>query len=121
VREIAMSFKIQSIDGQEIFVSQKATVCEAVQEALARGAFWRAKQTGLIPDLSNINLNTLDLCDANFNRVNLEGSVLEYAFCQNVSLVGANLRSTRWIEADLTGANLSDADLTNADLSGVDL
>jgi uncharacterized protein YjbI with pentapeptide repeats len=116
-----MSFKILSTDGHEIFISQKATVCEAAQEALARGAFWRAKQTGLIPDLSNLDLSRIDFCDSNLNHVTLSRSLLEWAFCQNVSLVEANLRESRWTEADLSGANLSGADLTDADFSGADL
>ena len=76
-----------------LFQSTKATIKEAVVEAVFEGA----------------NLNCADLNGANLNGANLNGANLKYANLNCADLNGANLKG-----ANLNGANLNDANLKYA-------
>ncbi len=62
-------------------------------------------------DLSNAELNDLDL-----TKVNLAGANLDGAELSRSSLAGANLK-----DANLTGTRLDQVDLTKVNLAGVNL
>jgi hypothetical protein len=87
---------------------------------------WRMKNLGVLPDLSQadleganlsradlrgVNLMRADLFTADLSEANLSGSELEGA-----NLSEANLRGAKLIGVDLSGIDLSQADLSRADL-----
>ena len=89
--------EIKSNDGSILYTSEKATIKEAVEEAVENGANLRdADLSGA--DLSGANLSDADLYDADLRRANLS----------RANLIGANL----------IGANLSGAELYCADFYG---
>ncbi|MFZ4657772.1 MAG: pentapeptide repeat-containing protein [Caldilineaceae bacterium] len=67
-------------------------------------------------DLSGANLREADLSGANLVRANLRNADLTDARLIGADLTGARLEGTLLKGADLSGANLSEADLTNVDL-----
>ena len=67
-------------------------------------------------DLSDVDLNNLDL-----RLANLEGAILSYAKLRNVDLGCANLSYANLINASLRGANLSYANLSYANLINANL
>jgi hypothetical protein len=77
---------------------------------------WREEH----PD-SPINLNGVDLSEANLGEVNLAGADLSRANLSRADLNNANLSQARLAQADLSGANLAEADLSDADLSEANL
>ena len=87
--------QIKTLAGEVLFESEKTTIKEAVEEAVAEYA---------------------DLRCANLGGADLGGANLRYADLRCANLGGANLRY-----ADLGGANLRCADLRCADLGGADL
>ena len=73
------------------------------------------------PDLSNADLQGLDLIRVNLTKAllsgcNLRGADLSHAVLRGANLKGAELSSTRFISADLREANLTDAKLTLAEM-----
>lgn len=80
----------------------------------------------VIADLSQVQMQQVNLTDANLSRVvmnrsDLSRAVLNRANLANTRLVDANLSSTQLVGSDLTGAALENASLTGADLSDAKL
>jgi len=92
--------EIKTCAGSILYTSEKATLREAVIEAVGEGA----------------NLRNADLCDADLRNADLSGADLCDADLRNADLSGADL-----CDADLRNADLRDADLRNADLSDAEL
>jgi uncharacterized protein YjbI with pentapeptide repeats len=67
-------------------------------------------------DLRGANLREADLSGANLVRANLRNADLTDARLIGADLTGARLEGTLLKGADLSGANLSEADFTNVDL-----
>ena len=88
--------EIKTCAGSILYTSEKATLREAVIEAVGEGANLRNADLR-DADLSGANLRDANLCDAN--------------------LSGANLRDANLRNADLSGANLCDANLRGAELN----
>src|SRR5579864_305416 len=88
---------------------------------------WRAANRRLVPDLSEADLDEIDLVgDTNLNGANLVLASLFEASIEQIRLRGANLegadlRYAQFSEADLRGANLDHTDLTGASLNGADM
>ncbi len=99
---------IQSIDGDVLWESEKETIKEALEEAVARDANLLGGA-----DLEGADLRGADLGGADLWRANLEGANLGGACLKEANLWGANL----W-GADLGGANLWGADLEGARFYG---
>ena len=77
---------------------------------LGRWNSWRAKNLGMIPDLSAADIRGMHLMGADLTRVNLSGA----------NLSGVDLSVADLSDSDLSGADLSNADLKRADLSNSD-
>ena len=77
---------------------------------------WREEH----PDTA-IELNVVDLSEANLGEVNLSEADLRESNLSAADLNGANLSKARLIGADLSGANLAGADLSDTDLSEANL
>ncbi|MEC4818260.1 MAG: pentapeptide repeat-containing protein [Scytonema sp. PMC 1069.18] len=77
---------------------------------------WRTKNPETVPDLSEVDLHSINLKGADFTRTDLSKSNLCHA-----DLSQANLSSVNLIWADLTKANLSDANLKRANLREANL
>ena len=84
--------EIKTCAGSILYTSEKATLREAVIEAVGEGA-----------NLSGANLCGANLCDANLRDANLRD---------------ANLRNADLRDADLRNADLSDAELNCAKFYG---
>jgi len=84
--------EIKTCAGSILYTSEKATLREAVIEAVGEGA-----------NLSGANLCGANLCDANLRDANLRD---------------ANLRNADLRDADLSGANLRGAELNCAKFYG---
>ena len=102
--------KIKSISGAVLYVSDKSTICETLEEAVAKGA-----------DLQYANLKGANLARANLKGANLARANLQYADLRNANLYGANLYGADLYEANLKGANLYGANLYEANLKCADL
>lgn len=72
-------------------------------------------------NLSGSNLNWSDLTGACFIRANLSGAYLTRANLTRGDFTGANLSGTEITEGSLSGTNLREANLTHSDLRGADL
>jgi len=68
-----------------------------------------------------LNLDGVDLSDADLGKIDLTGVSLSGAYVTRANLGGVNLTNADLHWADLTNTNLGKADLTNADLIGADL
>ena len=73
---------------------------------------WRSVHCTTIPDLSEANLEDIDLQRANLNGAHFTGANLQNTFLIAANLCGANLsradgRSTLLYKANLTGADLT--------------
>ncbi|MGE5311004.1 MAG: pentapeptide repeat-containing protein [Nitrospirota bacterium] len=77
---------------------------------------WRERHPLVTPDLTEANLQGLNLMRANLQQANLRGVDLREANLKQANLVGINLEG-----ADLLRANLKGADLRQANLSGANL
>ena len=84
--------EIKTCAGSILYTSEKATLREAVIEAVGEGA----------------NLSGANLCDANLRDANL----------RDANLRDANLRNADLRDADLSGANLRGAELNCAKFYG---
>src|SRR5215831_9746378 len=73
------------------------------------------------PDLTNADLQDVDLAGVNLTKAllsgcDLRGANLSHAVLRGAKLDGAELSSTKFIAADLGEADLSDARLTLAEM-----
>jgi uncharacterized protein YjbI with pentapeptide repeats len=93
-----------------IYESEKETIREAVEEAVAKGV-----------SLSYANLSYANLSYANLSYANLSYANLSYANLSDANLSYANLRSANLSYANLSDANLSYANLSDANLSDANL
>ena len=87
---------------------------------------WRAKEPGLLPDLSMAHLSQAKLGGAIFKEANLSGAILSEvdfsgADLSGAVLSGAVLSGAVLIRADLRGTVLNAADLRVAMLSGAEV
>ena len=87
-------------------------------------AMWRQKNPDVVMDLSDADLEKVNLRGANLRRANLVGANLTKANLIGANLTGAdltraNLTKAVLIKADFYTANLFKATLNGADLSGV--
>jgi len=89
--------EIKTCAGSILYTSEKATLREAVIEAVGEGANLRNA------DLRDADLSGANLCDANLRDANLRD---------------ANLRNADLRDADLSGANLRGAELNCAKFYG---
>lgn len=80
---------------------------------------WRMKHWNeqIRPDLSDTNLQGLDLSGANFGLVDFSNTNLRDATLLNTYFLGANLSGAKLLRAKCKGAYFSDANLKGADLS----
>ena len=92
--------EIKSVSGKTLYVSDKQTIKEALEEAVAAHA----------------NLAYANLADANLAFSNLGGANLAHANLAHANLADANLGG-----ANLAYANLADANLAYATLGGANL
>ena len=97
--------QIKTLAGEVLFESEKTTIKEAVEEAVAEYA----------------DLRCANLGDADLRCANLGGANLRYADLGGADLGGADLRCADLGGADLGGANLRYADLGGANLRYADL
>jgi len=96
--------------------------------------FWFLYESCLLGDQNGERI--VDVSDADWNSINLNGAHLEqidlrdinlsHAYLRDADLAGANLEDAILCQADLQGANLrgakmQNADLTHANLMGADL
>ena len=88
---------------------------------LANLANLNVKQDFAEADLSETNLDGLDLKKANFKSTSFWKASLKGANLREAILVRVNLRDANLRDAILVRANLQNADLQNANLNGVDL
>ena len=102
--------EIKSIGGSVLYTSEKATIKEAVEEAVENDA-----------DLSSANLVDADLSSANLVDADLSGADLSDADLSDANLRDANLRNAYLSDANLSSADLRNADLSSANLSGAEL
>ncbi|EAF1728605.1 pentapeptide repeat-containing protein [Listeria monocytogenes] len=72
---------------------------------------WLLNEGGERANLSNIDLNGIDLSGSNLERAYLKNTNLTGANLSNVNMQSTYLRGVNFEEACLTGANLSNADL----------
>jgi hypothetical protein len=88
-------------------------------EILKRGVeqwnIWRQRNSGLAPDLSEVDISRQDLSNANLYRTNLSKSNLSEA-----RLGGAILRMANLVDANLSHAELRSTDFGGALLVGAD-
>jgi len=98
--------EIKTCAGSILYTSEKATLREAVIEAVGEGA-----------NLRNADLRDADLSGANLRDANLRDANLRDANLCDANLSGANLRDANLRNADLSGANLCDANLRGAELN----
>jgi uncharacterized protein YjbI with pentapeptide repeats len=92
---------------------------------------WRDKNLNIRPDLSGVDLSRANLGGANFGAIRPDFNVIKIEGAGDLTQLlkedhtqlakAPDLRSARFIEADLSKANLMGADLKGADLSGADL
>jgi hypothetical protein len=92
---------------------------------------WRAENPDVRPDLSNTNLEAMDLTGAVLSNVLFQNASLRAATLSNANLRGASLRDANCrgtvlrdanlFAASLCKANLSQANLVHSDLSRADL
>ncbi len=75
----------------------------------------------LFADLSDADLEGVDLSDARLNEANLSGARLSKANLSHADLYGCDLADAILRNADLRSANLESAWLVGADLRGADL
>ena len=75
----------------------------------------------MVVDLSNANLEGVDLCEVDLSHTNFEGVDLKRANLNGANLNEANLSKTVLQGAKLVGTNLSKANLSGANLNGADL
>jgi hypothetical protein len=115
--------------------SEKETLKEAVEEAVAKGAYLSSANLSRADlsradlsranlssaNLSGADLSSADLSRANLSRANLSGAYLSSAYLSSANLSGADLSSADLSRANLSSANLSGAYLSSADLSSADL
>jgi hypothetical protein len=102
-------------DNAVLFASRKATLAEALTEAVAAGAnLSRA-------DLTRANLASADLAGADLSRANLAGAHLAGTDLSRAILAGAILAGANLARADLAGANFAGAHLAGAHLAGTNL
>ena len=99
--------EIKTCAGSILYTSEKATLREAVIEAVGEGA-----------NLSGANLCGANLCDANLRDANLRDANLRNADLRDADLSGADLRNADLRDADLRNADLSDAELNCAKFYG---
>lgn len=72
-------------------------------------------------DLGGLNLEGVDLTDANFLRSRLDDVSLDGASLQGATFVSTTLRKTDLADADLREAQFFNVDLTRANLTGASL
>ena len=92
---------------------------------------WREENRDIRPDLSGVDLSRANLRGANLGAIRPNFSVEKIEAAGGVTQLlkedgnqyakAPDLRSARFIEANLSKANLTGADLKGADLSGADL
>ncbi|ECQ6208438.1 pentapeptide repeat-containing protein [Listeria monocytogenes] len=82
---------------------------------------WLRNEGGERANLSNIDLNGLDLSGSNLERAHLKNTNLTGANLSNVNMQSTYLRGVNFEEACLTGADLSNATLHCANLRGANL
>ena len=97
--------KIYNIYGAEIYSSEKETIKEALEEAVAKNAY-----------LENANLKNAYLYNANLENANLKNANLYNANLENAYLYNANLENANLYNAYLENAKLYNANLENANL-----
>jgi len=85
---------------------------EILLNGIASWNEWRSANSDVVPDLSNAQLQDIDLGGSSFLYVNLSKCLLQGADLTNANLVGADLQFS-----DLTGARLWGCHLYQADLS----
>ncbi len=99
---------------------------EILNQGVAIWNQWRKEHQEIQPDLSDTNLEGVDLRGADLERTNLGNTNLSGASLSFATLIDADLSGTDLSDADLSdaylsGANLLEANLSNANLSGADL
>ena len=102
-----VKLEIKSWSGRVCFSSTKATIREAVIEAVESGA-----------DLSEADLREANLIGADLSRANLSRADLSEADLSRANLSGANLSEANLSKVDLSGANLRGAEMQNAKFYG---
>jgi len=105
---IGIAIKSRYDESTIVYQSTKATIKEAVEEAVPGGA-----------DLNGADLHDSNLSGANLRYSNLRDADLCDADLRGADLHGANLHGADLCGADLRGANLSGADLHGAELQSV--
>lgn len=100
---------IYKIDGSVLYESDKATVKEALVEAVDKGA-----------DLRDVDLVGADLRGVDLEDADLKDADLKDAYLVNANLGGANLGGANLRGADLGGAYLGGADFYNTKFYGRD-
>ncbi|HAB7388650.1 TPA_asm: hypothetical protein GYQ01_06980 [Listeria monocytogenes] len=82
---------------------------------------WLLNEGGERANLSNIDLNGIDLSGSNLERAYLKNTNLTGANLSNVNMQSTYLRGVNFEEACLTGADLSNATLHCTNLRGANL
>ncbi|OFH61640.1 hypothetical protein BJM98_13885 [Listeria monocytogenes] len=82
---------------------------------------WLLNEGGERANLSNIDLNGIDLSGSNLERAYLKNTNLTGANLSNVNMQSTYLRGVNFEEACLTGADLSNATLHCTNLIGANL
>ncbi|EHA7953708.1 pentapeptide repeat-containing protein [Listeria monocytogenes] len=82
---------------------------------------WLLNEGGERANLSNIDLNGIDLSGSNLERACLKNTNLTGANLSNVNMQSTYLRGVNFEEACLTGADLSNATLHCTNLRGANL
>lgn len=102
--------EIRGSFGRVLYTSNKETIRDAVEEAVANGV-----------SLTSAILDCADFVGANLKGAVLVSASLAGADLRDVDLEGANLINACLQDANLEGANLSGVSLWGADLRGVRL
>ncbi|MGA8029630.1 MAG: pentapeptide repeat-containing protein [Bryobacteraceae bacterium] len=104
-----------------------------LKEGVAAWNQWRAAHPEMNPDLSDADLEGIDLgCpykdpdsensyEENERAINLNSVLLMGTNLRGANLSGANLSAAKLMDADLSGANLDRATLSGADFEGATL
>jgi len=82
---------------------------------------WRKENPYIEPDLSNTELESIDLSLADLTSANVFFTGLDHANLSGANLMKADISSSELFETNLRAANLSCANLIGTDLARADL